>query len=282
MPETSTISPAPSPGVIAGLALHDRGVAVGLRHEADLVRLLLARHVQPCLLGHVAHLGLGHLAEGEERAAELLLRQLEEEVRLILRQVQRLAQLEAAVGVAGDARVVARGDFLRADGARLLVKEIELHVRVAEHARTRREAAQVRLHERRDHLLVKILLEVEREVRDVQLPRHAAGVGEIVDGAASAVGRIGVGEVVVHLHRQTDHLVSGGLEDVRGGRRIDPARHGNGDFHGPPRSAAAEVKFRKGTCCACLRVAWSKQAKNCRANVRIACWSSMTIPASAG
>ena len=132
---------------------------------------------------------------------------------------------------------MARGDLLRADRLRLLVEEVELHVRVAEDAGARRGAAQVRLHERCDDFLVEVALEVEREVRDVQLPGHAAGVGEIVDGAASAVGRIGVGEVVVHLHRQTDHLVSGGLEDVRGGRRIDPARHGYGDFHGPPKSA---------------------------------------------
>ena len=91
-------------------------------------------------------------------------------------------------------------------------------MRVAKHARTRREAAQVRLHERRDDLLAKILLEVQREVRDLQLPCHAARVGEVVDRAASAVRRIGVGEVVVHLHRQTDHVMSVGLEDVCGGR----------------------------------------------------------------
>ena len=79
---------------------------------------------------------------------------------------------------------------------------------------------------------MEVLLEVEREVRDVQLPGHAAGVGQVVDGAASAVWRVGVAQVVVHLHGQTDNLVPCGLEDVCGGRGIDPAGHGNGNLHG--------------------------------------------------
>ena len=78
----------------AGLALDDRRVAILLRHEADLVRLLLSRHRQPASSAIVAHLRLRQLAEGKQRVAKLLLRQLEEEVRLVLRQMQRLAQLE--------------------------------------------------------------------------------------------------------------------------------------------------------------------------------------------
>src|SRR5205085_2989812 len=73
--------------------------------------------------------------------------------------------------------------------------------------------------------------EIEREMRDVELPRYAARIGEIVDRAASSIRRIGVREVVVHLHRQTDHLMSLRLEDVCGSRGVDPAGHGNGDLH---------------------------------------------------
>src|SRR5436190_20487800 len=102
--------------------------------------------------------------------------------------MQRLAQLEASRGVAGDAGVVAGGDLLGSDGAGLLVKEIELDVSITKHAGTGRQAAQVRLHERRDDLLVEVLLEVQREVRNLELPGHAAGIGEVIDRAASAVG----------------------------------------------------------------------------------------------
>src|SRR5258708_33907853 len=100
--------------------------------------------------------------------------------------MERFAELEAAGGVACDPGVVAGGDLLCADGARLLMKEVELHMRVAEHARARRQAAQVRLHERRDHLLVKVLLEVQREGRGLHLPGPPAGGGEGLHRAATA------------------------------------------------------------------------------------------------
>ena len=49
-------------------------------------------------------------------------------------------------------------DLLGADRLRFLMKQIELHVRVAQHARTGRGAAEIRLHERIDNFFVKILL----------------------------------------------------------------------------------------------------------------------------
>src|SRR6185369_2933108 len=90
----------------SSLTLHDGGVAVLLRDEADLVRLLLAGHGQAGRAGDLAHLRLRHLAEGEERVAELLLGELEEEIRLVLGAVDGLAQLERAVAGAVDPRVM--------------------------------------------------------------------------------------------------------------------------------------------------------------------------------
>ena len=82
----------------------------------------------------------------------------------------------------------------------LPMEEIKLHVRVAENAWAGSEAGQIRLHERRDDLLVKIAFEIEREMRDLELPRHPARVGKIIDRATAAVRRIRVREIVVHLH----------------------------------------------------------------------------------
>src|SRR5438067_622685 len=45
---------------------------------------------------------------------------------------------------------------------------------------------------------------------------------------------------------------------------------------------SAEAKFRKGTCCACHKHAWSRPAKSFPTNVPIVCWSSTTIRASVG
>src|SRR5690348_190328 len=113
----------------ARFPLDDGGITVLLRHEADLVRLLLARDRQSALLRDVADLRLRQIAERKERVAQLILRQLEEEVRLVLRQIASLAQLELAIP-RRQARVMAGGNFLRANRDRLLMKEIELHVRV--------------------------------------------------------------------------------------------------------------------------------------------------------
>src|SRR5947207_9905041 len=68
-------------------------------------------------------------------------------------------------------------------------------------------------------------------MRDLQMPRDTPGVGKIIDRAASSVRRIGVGQVVVHLHRQTDDVVPGGLQNVCGSRGVDSARHRDGDLH---------------------------------------------------
>ena len=113
---------------------------------------------------------------------------------------------------------MACGDSFGADRDRLLMKEIKFYMRITKHARARRRAAQISLHERRNDLLVKIRLEIEREMRNAQFPCNAFRISEIVNGAAAAVSGVGVAEVVVHLHRQTDDVMSGGLENECGGR----------------------------------------------------------------
>ena len=263
----------------SGLALDDARVAVLLRNEADLVRFLLSRHRQSRLLGDRPHLRLGQLAEREHRIAELILRKLEEKIGLILGPILCLAQLEHAAAVRCDPRVVPGGDSLRADGLSLLMKEIELDVRVAEHARTGRHAAQIGLHERRDDLLMKILLEVQREMRNLELPRHAPRVRQIVDGAAPAVRRVGVRQVVVHLHRQSDDVMSAGLENVRGGRRVDPARHGDRDLHGGFLSIAGARDIPQGIEHACVVGDWSRKSVAGK-NASSAFSSSMTTRVS--
>jgi hypothetical protein len=80
-------------------------------------------------------------------------------------------------------------------------------------------------------------------VRDPERPRHASRVGEVVDRAAAAVLGLAAPEGVVHLHRQADDVVSGGLQDVRGSRGIDPARHGDSDLHDLAEWPRSTVEF---------------------------------------
>ena len=128
-------------------ALDDRCIAVLLRNEADFVGLFLPRDRQAGLCGDCSHLRFRQIAERKKRLSELFLRQLEQKIGLILRQVLCFAQLKTLFA-ACDACVMARCNFFCSDRLRFPMKEIELHVGIAEHARTRRRPAEVRLHER--------------------------------------------------------------------------------------------------------------------------------------
>src|SRR4051794_38928940 len=117
-----------------------RVVAVG--HEANFLALRLLRDRQCQAACDCPHLVLGEVADREERPRELLLRQAEEEVRLVFRSVAR-AQQAVTVTVMRDTRVVPGGDDVDAERAGAAPELVELEVAVAEHAWVRRAAAQV-------------------------------------------------------------------------------------------------------------------------------------------
>ena len=65
------------------------------------------------MAGQFANLELGHVAQREDRATQLLLREAEEEVRLVLARVGRTLEQPAASSVVeGHARVVSGGNAL--------------------------------------------------------------------------------------------------------------------------------------------------------------------------
>ena len=64
-------------------------LVVAAGNEADLLRIRLLGEREAALPCDFAYLGLGHAAEREERVSKLLLRQAEEEVGLVLREVGR-------------------------------------------------------------------------------------------------------------------------------------------------------------------------------------------------
>src|SRR5213075_1255103 len=80
-------------------------------------------------------------------------------------------------------------------------------------------------------LLVELPLEVDDVVRDVDGGRHAPRVVQIVDRAAATERGLSLA-LVVQLHRQPDDVVPLLLEQGRGDRRVDAARHGYDDSHG--------------------------------------------------
>ena len=135
----------------------------------------------------LAHLRLGHAAQRKQRPRQLLLRQPEEKVRLVLGQVRRPLQNPApALLVVLVHRVVAGGDALRADAARRLQQLIELEMVVAERAGNRRAPGQVLIDKRPHHVALEPLLLVDHVIRNAQVLGHVPRVVHIVNGTAAA------------------------------------------------------------------------------------------------
>ena len=157
-----------------------------------------------------------------------------EEVRLVLRAIE--AAMQHAVV---DARVVARRDPLRVDRVGLHEQIAELRERVAAHARNRRAAARVLVHEVVDDVAAERALEIEHVVRHAELLADAPRVVDRVERAARAVGQIVA--VAEELHRRADDVVALLDEHRRGDRRIDAARHR--DEHALARSLAVHAQL---------------------------------------
>ena len=79
-----------------------------LADEADAGRIALGVRRNAFALGDRAHVALRHLAQRKQRRRKLRLRQPVQEIRLVLRRVGRLQQLDAPDAVAPHARVMAR------------------------------------------------------------------------------------------------------------------------------------------------------------------------------
>src|SRR4029077_13250923 len=89
--------------------------------------------------------------------------------------------------------------------------------------------------ERADHVSLEALLVIDDVIRDPDLLGNAAGVVDVVEGAAASWYGVGhalvAGEaaLVPELHRQADDVVSFGAQHGRDGGGVHTARHGYGD-----------------------------------------------------
>ena len=208
--------------------------------EADLLGVGLLGEVEAVVGGHGADGGLLHLAEGEEGAGELILGEAEEEVGLVLGLVGGAGEDPAAAGfVVVIARVVAGGDALGADLAGGEEKLIELEVVVAEGAGDGGAAGEILGDEGADDLGFEAVLRVDEVVGDAEVLGYVAGVVDVVDGAAAALGNgLGDAEVgvvggeaalVPELEGEADEGMSLGVEERGDGGGVDAAGHGYGN-----------------------------------------------------
>jgi hypothetical protein len=165
---------------------------------------------------YFAHLWLGEAAEGEEGAGKLLLGEAEEEVGLVFGEIGRSLENPAlAGGVVLIDGVVAGSDAAGADGASGLDEGIELEMVVAERTRNRRAAVEILVDERADYVAFEAVLLVDYVVGDAEMLGYAAGVVDVIKGAAAAgLGSVGnavlAGEagLVPELKGEADYRVS--------------------------------------------------------------------------
>lgn len=191
-----------------------------LADEADAGRILLLRVRQPDLRGDLAHLRLRDLAEREHRLRQLRLVQPVQEIRLVFRMIERLQQFEAAVAFA-HARVVAGRDRFRAERHCVIEERLELDLGVAEHVRVRRATGRIFAQEFREHAV----LVFGREVDGLDVDADQIGDRHDVDPVLTRRAVFAVVVVFPVLHEQADDLVTLFLQQPRGHRRIDAARH---------------------------------------------------------
>src|SRR6266704_560658 len=156
-----TVDDLPRHARIPRLPADELGVPT-VRYEADVLALRLVGVREAAGRGQRPHRALGELADREDRPRQLLLRQAEQEIRLVLGEVARPEQAAPpARRIAEGAGVVTGRDARRAERRRAPQEVPELRAAVTMDARNRRAAGPVLGEEVGDHLAPELLLQVE-------------------------------------------------------------------------------------------------------------------------
>ena len=207
------------------LQLRDDVGILALRHEAYVLAVVLVGHHQPHLGREFAHAQLRQMAEGKAQVVDLLLGGGEQEVALVAVGVRRPVQRPVRpIGPGAD--IVAGRQRVGAEILRGRQQIGEFDRLVAGDAGNGRLARDVAFGERIDHRLAEAFLVVEYIVGNSDGFGNAAGVVDILAGAAGA-DAVGGRAVVVELQRDAHDIVAFAGEQAGDDGRIDATRHGD-------------------------------------------------------
>jgi len=245
------------PALLAEITFDELNVIAG-RHEANFLAFGLFGDGQLGGAGNGADFVFGEVAEGEINAGELILLEAEEEVGLIFGGVTGAEEFVAAGGgIVLDAGVVSGGEAGRSSLAHHVEKLIKLDLIIAGGAWDGRAAVEVVFDEWSDDGSFELAFEIDDVKRKLEMGGDAAGVVDVVDGAApvwggcagavgaGAAGEFGEAAVIPELHGEADDWEAALLEDGGDGGAVDAAGHGDGNGR----------YGRDGACGSCLR--WS-------------------------
>ena len=125
------------------LHLPNHRVVVAVRDEADVLAVRLVRDGQAKFRCDFSNPVLCYSADGKEQALQVLPPDAEQEIRLVLVLVAAFFQEVLPLCVLDDARVMTRGEVVRAGLARVIGEFSELQVAVTDYAGVRRSTAVV-------------------------------------------------------------------------------------------------------------------------------------------
>ena len=205
----------------------DRGGIVAVRHEADVLTVVLVRVAKAVCLGDFTRLGLVQAAERKARVRKLLLREPSEHIALILRRVHGLFERVAPVRQLLDAGIVPGRQHLTPERAGARLEQAEFQVPVAVQTGVRRRPALIGRGKARHDLLAERILIVKDIVRHAQRVGHAAGILHIVERTAGVAARHAGILVFIQLHGHAHAVVTRLLHQVRRHARIHTAAHGD-------------------------------------------------------
>ena len=199
---------------------------VDLADEADALRILAPGRSQVLLFGDAPHFGLGKPPDGEKRPRQLLLRQLAEEIALILVAVdtRQQAVMLRAVGRrdALPPAIVSRRHEIGPQPQRLLQENVELDLAVAQHVGIGRAPPFVLGEHVIDHPPPVLLREVDDVEGNVEPPGDQLGEHAVVVPRAVAFER--TRRIVPVNHEEAHHLVALLFEQVSCHRGVDAPR----------------------------------------------------------
>ncbi len=175
-----------------------------------------------------AGLRLAAFAERKPQQIELVARGGEQEIALVALFLARPVERAPTRRQCARRNVVAGRQNLGAQFARGRQQVAELDRHVAIDARHRRFARAVTLGETVDHHLLEAALVVEHVMRNADALGHRTGIVDVLPGAASALA-MGRRAMIIELQGDADDVVTLGLEQRRGHRRVHAARHRDDD-----------------------------------------------------
>ncbi len=202
-----------SPGVAAaGLQPGDDIGILALRHEADVLAVLLGGDTKAKLLRDVADFRLGHATQREAQIVDLFLRSREQEITLVAVGIDRTEEgAMRTIGVAADIVAGRKGGGAQIAGSLEQIREF--YGLVARYTGNRGFARDIARGKRVDDRLAEPFLIVEHIMRNAQGLGNTARIVDIAAGAAGA-GAVRGRAMIVKLQRHADDVVALTLQDA--------------------------------------------------------------------